>query len=606
MSSLRIPLCRPTLVALACLTMLAVFGAGCGGKGKGVSGETVLAKVGDKEITADYYEKKLVRLTPADLPRDDEGIVLDMTELPGKRKVLDTIINKDVMVTVATRMGFAADPQIEYARKTLTSYEAVAAARERFVDKPASEVDEADIQAFYENLGRTRKCRYFITNTREDALAGRQKALDGADWADLFAEFHDGAQTQTGSYEITIQYGRFITSFEDPIFACAIGDITEPVPSTYGWWILKVDGEEQGKRPPLEEARKTITATIVNRAQMRLIDAFKEQVRASHKMYLNEAALVKAFEGLPPDESMFYPGTKDPVKREDLVPLKLDPVDYDIDFYGYEVKGEPRKYTLGDFKAAYDRMSVFERPKWGEMLGGLRQKITDEIDRALLNFEAEERGLLTDPEVLAKVDEKIEEMLVGKLFEDGVHFDATVSPAALDSAWALHRDEYNLPEMRSGKRIVCADADQAGRAHAALTAGDPWRKVLNSFGADEADKAAGGVLEGIRADSAGIERDALFSLEVGRFSSPIPLDSGRFVIVGLDAISPPRSQELAAVAEAIVKRIQNKREEMAFRAALDGWKSQVAIVVHEDKLKKTRSWKELTDAANQTPAVAAK
>jgi len=130
--------------------------------------------------------------------------------------------------------------------------------------------------------------------------------------------------------------------------------------------------------------------------------------------------------------------------------------------------------------------------------------------------------------------------------------------------------------------------------------------VLNSFGADEADKAAGGVLEGIRADSAGIERDALFSLEVGRFSSPIPLDSGRFVIVGLDAISPARSQELAAVAEAIVKRIQNKREEMAFRAALDGWKSQVAIVVHEDKLKKTRSWKELTDAANQTPAVAAK
>jgi peptidyl-prolyl cis-trans isomerase C len=606
MSSLSIPRCRRTLVALAGLTMLLAFGTGCGGKGKVVAGNTVLAKVGEKEITADYYEKKLVRLTPADLPRDDDGNLLDTGELPGKRRFLDTIINKDVMVNVATRMGFDADPQIEYARKTLTEYEAVAAARERFVNKPASEVDEADIQKFYENLGRTRHCRYFITNTREDALAGRQKALAGADWADLFAEFHDGVQMKDMSYEIDIQYGRFIPSYEDPIFACNIGDITEPVPSTYGWWIMKVDSEDQNKRPPLEEARQMIVATIINRSQMRLIDAFKEEVRAKHKYYLNEDTLLKAYAGLPPDESMFYPGTKDPVKREDLIPLNVDPVDYDMDFYGYEVKGEPRKYTLGDFKAAYDRMSVFERPKWGDMLGGLRQKIADEIDRALLNFEAEERGLHTDPEVVAKVDEKIEEMLVGKLFEDSVHFDETVLPAALDSAWALLKDEYNLPEMRTGKRIICADADQAAKAHAALTAGDPWRKVLNTFGADEQDKAAEGALKGIRADATGPEKDALYSLQAGQFSSPIKLEDGRFAIVGLDRIAPPTTQELVAVADQVVKRVQNKREEMAFRAALDGWKKQVKIVVHDDKLRRTRSWKELTDAANQTPVAAAK
>jgi hypothetical protein len=139
----------------------------------------------------------------------------------------------------------------------------------------------------------------------------------------------------------------------------------------------------------------------------------------------------------PPTNRCSIPGTQDAVKREDLQPLQVDPADYEMDFYGYEVKGEPRKYTLGDFKAAYDRMSVFERPKWGDMLGGIRQKITDEIDRALLNFDAEDRGLHQDPEVLAKVDEKIEEMLVSKLFEEGVHSDKTISPAALDSAWAL-------------------------------------------------------------------------------------------------------------------------------------------------------------------------
>lgn len=608
MRSMRIPAYRPVLALLTVLAVALLAAPGCGGKGKGkeLSPDTVLAKVGDKEITAAYYEKKLGRLNPVDLPRDDAGNVMDTAQLPGKQKFLDTIINKDVMVTIAKQLGFDADPQIEYARNTLISYESVGAAREKFVNEPAGKFTEEDVQKFYEKLGTVRHCRYFITNTREEAVRGREKALAGTDWEDLWREFHAGSLAGNVSYKIDLHYGRFITTFEDPIFATPIGEITEPVGSTYGWWVVKVDGEEQAKRPPLEEARRTITSSIVSRNQMRLIDAFKSEVREKYKMYLNEDALVKAYEGLPPDESMFYPGTKEPVKREDLKPLNLDPRDYDTDFYGYTVKGEPRKYTLGDFKAAYDRMSVFERPKAADMLGGVRSKITDEIDRALLNFDAQDRGLDKDPAVLAAVDEKIEEMLVGKLFEEGVHADKTVSPAALDSAWALLKGDYNLPETRSGKRIIVADAAQAAKAHADLSAGEPWRRVLNQYGADEADKALAGRLGPVRADAQGPERDALFGLQVGQFSAPAALPDGRHVLVMLEEITPPRAQELAEVADGVVKRIQNKREEMAFRAALDGWKKQVKIEVFEDRLAKTRSWEELTNAGKQDVAATGK
>lgn len=592
------PLVAPFFLAAALAAVL-LAAAGCGGKGKELSPDTVLAKVGETKITVGYYEKKLGRLHPVDLPRDDAGNTLDTAQMPGKRKFLETIINKDVMVEVATQLGFLEDAQIDYARKTLISNEAVGAARKRFVDEPASKFTEEDVQKFYEKFGTVRHCRYFITNTLEDARRGREKALAGADWADLWNEFHAGLTGPTISYEIDLHYGRFITSFEDPIFAAKIGDITEPVQSTYGWWVVKVDGEDQAERPPLEEARQRIEASIISRNQMRLIDAFKAEIRRKHDMYIREDALVKAYAGLPRDEEMFYPGTKDPVRREDLKPLALEPADYDMDFYGYTVKGEPRKYTLGDFKAAYDRMSVFERPKWAEMVGGLRTKITDEIDRALLNFDAQDRGLDKDPEVLAAVDERIDEMLVGKLFDEGVHYDEVVSPAALDSAWALLKGDYNLPETRSGKRILVADQTQADKAHAALEAGEPWRRVLNTYGSDEADKALNGKLGPIRADAQGPEHDALFSLQPGQYSTPRRLDDGRYSIVMLEEIAAPRSQELAEVADAVVTRIRNKREEMAFRAALDGWKQKVKIEVFEDRLAKTRSWEELVDAAKQ-------
>jgi hypothetical protein len=175
MSSLRISSYRSALSVAACAALVVV--AGCGSRGK--PGDAVLAKVGDKEITASYYEQKLGALGPADLPRDDKGELLDTAELPGKLKFLNTIINKDVMVATAKKAGMDGDPRIETARKTLISYESVGAARERYINKPAAEVSEQDILAYYENFGRIRKCRYLITNLREDALKAREKALTG-------------------------------------------------------------------------------------------------------------------------------------------------------------------------------------------------------------------------------------------------------------------------------------------------------------------------------------------------------------------------------------------------------------------------------------------
>jgi parvulin-like peptidyl-prolyl isomerase len=130
--------------------------------------------------------------------------------------------------------------------------------------------------------------------------------------------------------------------------------------------------------------------------------------------------------------------------------------------------------------------------------------------------------------------------------------------------------------------------------------------VLNTYGSDDADKAAGGSVGPVPATAEGPERDALFALQAGQYGAPVALADGRQAILMLEDVVPPRAQELAEVADMIVKRIQNKREEMAFRAALDGWKKQVKIEVFEDRLAKTRSWKELTDAAKPTVAKAGK
>ena len=68
--------------------------AGCGG---GDDGSGVIAKVGSREITAEYYEGRLVKLEKGELPRGDDRQILDMSQLEGKREFVQTLVNKEIM-----------------------------------------------------------------------------------------------------------------------------------------------------------------------------------------------------------------------------------------------------------------------------------------------------------------------------------------------------------------------------------------------------------------------------------------------------------------------------------------------------------------------------
>jgi len=89
------------------------------------------------------------------------------------------------------------------------------------------------------------------------------------------------------------------------------------------------------------------------------------------------------------------------------------------------------------------------------MLGGFRQKLTDEVERGLMNIEAEAQGFFEDPEVLRKVKMKVEEAMVTRLYKEVVTFDDKITPEQLDEYWAEHETDYHVAESRSGHVVVC-------------------------------------------------------------------------------------------------------------------------------------------------------
>lgn len=579
--------------ALALAGLLVV--SGCGGGGDGGDGSVVLAKVGDTEITAGYYESKLGKLEQAELPKGDDGQPLDMAQLEGKKRFLETMINKELMARKATDLGYGSDPQVTALKESMTSYEANLKMWNDVVNEPTSVVSPEQLQAFYDRMGEVRVCSYVLTNFKADAEAAREFARTGADWSEVVAKYHDGAVPPTGKYEIKIPYGRYNMDFDTDVFETAVGDVAPPIASEYGYWVLRVDSVQEEQKPNLEEAKSRILDTFRNRRMAEERKKFIEGVREKYDFFIDEDALWIAYSGLPENEVMLDPQTKQPTPREQLEPLDVPVKELDRIFYGYTMDGEKKEYTIADYKNHFDRMSVFQRPKKGEMLGGMRQKITQELDKALLNREAEARGYFQDPDVVAKVKDKVEEVMVTKLYDDVVTFDDIVTPEQLNEFWTAHEADYAAPELRSGRLVVCQDEAQAEKAAAYVPNAESWREVLTRFGTDAGNKQRSGKLDNVSAASGGPVAAALFALKnSGDVSQPFEAGDGRWAIVQLNGVTPPRQQTLDEVRDVLGQRIRNLRREESFQALLSKWAEEYGVTRYEDRLADVASWDELT------------
>jgi parvulin-like peptidyl-prolyl isomerase len=237
-------------------------------------------------------------------------------------------------------------------------------------------------------------------------------------------------------------------------------------------------------------------------------------------------------------------------------------------------------------------------------MGGMRQKIVNDLENSLVQVEARAQGLRDRADIVAKVDKSIEEMVVSKLYQETVKFDENVEFDELQVYYDANMERFQVPESRSGMLLIAENETAADAAYAALLAGDAWASVMERYNRDAGLKENGGRIDDIRSNARGPGRDALFALNLGEVGTPFAVGDGRFAVVRLDRIDPPRVRELTEVTEDIGNAIRQQRKEEAFQKLLAEWRSDLDIVVHEDRLEGLRSWQELKEA--EAAALAAK
>jgi parvulin-like peptidyl-prolyl isomerase len=575
--------------------LFAVLLSGCGGGGDG----SVIATVGDREITKEYFEDRLSVLNEVDLPRGVDGLPVDTGTYDGKAAFLQVIVNKELMALKAYDLGFGVDEQVAGTMSAVTEYAAGNLMHEELIKAPAMNVTEADIDDYYSKLGTQRDYHFMICNFRDDALKAREDLLGGALWDDVAGEYNDGSKGPNEDYTLRMQFGRVEDVFEEAMFNLEVGEISQPIETVYGYWLLRLDAVSDVRAPAMDDAlREKIRNTLIARRENLSRTTFLKESRERHEFSLDETSLWIVYQGMPEREDILDPVTRQPVPKSELLPLDVPTADLDREFFTirFDLDAEPEVWTIGDYKSAFDQMSVFQRPKRTELLGGVRKKIlADMIDRQLLTAEARERGYFERSEVVGDARNRSEQTMITKLHEEVVTYEEQITPEEMQEFWETYGHEYVRNEVRTGKIVFALDQETAAAAHAEAASGASWKTVLEKYGANPENKEAGGVVE-VNSNATGSLHDTVYAMtEVGTLSEPFPVQGG-WAVVRLEKIDPSRQMEYTEAIDAMGTRIKGMRKNEALNSLLEQWSLEYGVEIDEDALAATASWEELKNA----------
>ena len=114
---------------------------------------------------------------------------------------------------------------------------------------------------------------------RELVLSLRARIQAGEDFAELAREYsEDIGSAQEGGELGWTNPGQMVPEFEKAMQATAVGDISEPVRTTFGWHILEVEGRRDQDMTS-EAIRTKATNYLHNRKYQEELDAWLQQIR---------------------------------------------------------------------------------------------------------------------------------------------------------------------------------------------------------------------------------------------------------------------------------------------------------------------------------------
>jgi peptidyl-prolyl cis-trans isomerase C len=221
-----------------------------------------------------------VEMLKSQIARTGRPITPDMDQM-----LKDEVVAREVFMQEAQRRGLDATDdyksQLELARQTILI-------RELFADyQKKNPITDADIQAEYDkfaaaNGGKEYHARHILVENEADAKAAIAEIKRGKKFEDVAkAKSKDPGSAPNGGDLDWATAASYVPEFSNAMAKLPKGQMTqEPVKTSFGWHIIRVEDIREAKLPKVEEVKPQISQQL---QQMRLAK-FQEELRAKAKV----------------------------------------------------------------------------------------------------------------------------------------------------------------------------------------------------------------------------------------------------------------------------------------------------------------------------------
>lgn len=223
-----------------------------GAQAQDATADTVVAKVGDVEITLGE-----MIITRAQLPQQYQSLPAGVL-FTG---VLDQLIQQELLASVVEDVPLRVDLSLKNERRSLLAGETI---NDITLEATSDEAIQAAYEARYENAEAETEynASHLLVETEDEALAAKARIDEGEEFGEVAKEVSTGPSGPNGGNLGWFGAGQMVTEFEGAVMAMEVGEVSAPVQTQFGFHVILLNETRIKEAPKLEDVRAQLLGEV--------------------------------------------------------------------------------------------------------------------------------------------------------------------------------------------------------------------------------------------------------------------------------------------------------------------------------------------------------
>lgn len=425
------------------------------------------------------------------------------------------------------------------------------------------EITDNDLVDQFVRVNTQMTARHLRAAGPEEAAQLLKRLQQGETFESLAAEvFADPVLATNGGLVGTFGFDEMDPAFEDAAFRLRVGEVSEPVRTSQGYSVIRLD--DRFTKPVMTESefaesRDKLTGFVRARKEVDARRQFLDELLAEADATVFAAEAVAL---LAADSESAVGDASRPV-----VTFTLD--------------GAPQSWTLDELMAAAEFTSERQR-----------RSVDDEIDfkafaeglvaRSLLLSKANKLNLGRDYRVREGLDSAMSDWIYENAFNQLVE-NMELSDEELRAYYEEHSEEFQLAAKARLREIVTATKSDADALKSRLNSGN-FEALARSESLRPESAASGGDLGSFTKEELGPWGDQIFAARAGSIVGPLP-SAGKYILLKVEAFEDARPATFEEARSQVTAFLRRERQQTYLREHVQMLRSRYPVRIVIESLE---------------------